>query len=329
MSSSTSNNGAISSDSDVRQRQSSENSNNNSNKNRNDILRNGAIIEMNGNGTTDDSSYLALDQLLASLALENDIMERHLSQINNNDTNCIKTKSNSHQTATSSNNNNVFSFDETSSQENNCYTIAENFHNTNHTDDENLNDVLANLIEFTENESLPQQHNNCYTNGFLTNGTSNYHQHHHSNTAHHMQQINHLNNNFNYSNQISCNDIASNHINNNYIMSNGHNGNTINTNHINHRYLNYHEQSNNAIKRLTSESENSSSISPSLSERSNGIVSWSDQVCFIILSVICSAISPVHFDFFSLFVLFIHFLCFFLCFSFVRNYIYFFHAKSK
>lgn len=31
------------------------------------------------------------------------------------------------------------------------------------------------------------------------------------------------------------------------------------------------------IRRLTSESDNSSSISPSLSERSNG-VSWSDQV---------------------------------------------------
>lgn len=40
----------------------------------------------------------------------------------------------------------------------------------------------------------------------------------------------------------------------------------------------YLEPTNNAIKRLASESENSSSISPSLSERSNG-VSWSDQVC--------------------------------------------------
>lgn len=39
----------------------------------------------------------------------------------------------------------------------------------------------------------------------------------------------------------------------------------------------YLEPTNNAIKRLASESENSSSISPSLSERSNG-VSWSDQV---------------------------------------------------
>lgn len=39
----------------------------------------------------------------------------------------------------------------------------------------------------------------------------------------------------------------------------------------------YLEPTNNVIKRLASESENSSSISPSLSERSNG-VSWSDQV---------------------------------------------------
>lgn len=37
------------------------------------------------------------------------------------------------------------------------------------------------------------------------------------------------------------------------------------------------------IKRLTSESENSSSISPSLSEKSNG-VSWSDQVEFLAIS---------------------------------------------
>ncbi|XP_055303742.1 uncharacterized protein LOC129569175 isoform X2 [Sitodiplosis mosellana] len=223
------------------------------------------IIEENGNEIDDDTSYMALDQLLASLALENDIMERHLSQINNNDTNGIKFK---HQNQT---NGGVFSF-ETNARDH--YISSNGNYPKAKTNgfDENLNDVLANLIEFTENESQPpqqqhQQHNtnihmNSYANGHhLVNGSNSNHHNHHP----HLPHFNHLNNNFNNNN---------NHISSNYVTTNG---NGINNNHIN-RAHNYHEPSNNAIKRLTSESENSSSVSPSLSERSNGIVSWSDQV---------------------------------------------------
>ncbi|XP_031636537.1 uncharacterized protein LOC116349303 isoform X3 [Contarinia nasturtii] len=220
------------------------------------------IIEENGNDKIDDSSYLALDQLLASLALENDIMERHLSQINNNDTNDLKFK---HQNQA----NGVFSFDTNTHDH---YVSNGNYQITRKQNgfDENLNDVLANLIEFSENESLPQHqntngHTNSYANGHhLVNGSIN-NNHHHHNHHHLPSHFNHLNNN-NFNNN--------NHINNNYVTTNG---NGINNNHIN-RVHNYHEPSNNAIKRLTSESENSSSVSPSLSERSNGIVSWSDQV---------------------------------------------------
>lgn len=223
------------------------------------------VIENCGN-QIDDASYLALDQLLASLALENDIMERHLSQINNNDTNTIKYKNqNQNQTHT----NGVFSF-ETNTRDLYSSNGQKYRHAKQNGFDENLNDVLANLIEFSDNESQHKNTNNnhtvCYMNGHLTNGIN-----HHNN--HHMPtHFNHLNNNFNNNN---------NHISSNYVTTNGNgngNGNGINNNHIN-RVHNYHEPSNNAIKRLTSESENSSSVSPSLSERSNGIVSWSDQVC--------------------------------------------------
>lgn len=244
-----------------------------------------SIIEENGN-EIDDSSYLALDQLLASLALENDIMERHLSQINNNnDTNAIKFK-------TQPQTNGVFSF-ETNARDhyarNGDYQIAKK-----NGFDENLNDVLANLIEFTENETLPQHqntniHTNFYANGHHSvNGTTN---NNNNNNHHHQHQphLNHFNNNYNNNN---------NHINNNYVTTNG-NGNGIHNDHIN-RAHNYHEPSNNAIKRLTSESENSSSVSPSLSERSNGIVSWSDQVC-------CNRFIPV-----LIFFLFFHFFQFYI-----------------
>lgn len=225
----------------------------------------------------DDASYMALDQLLASLALENDIMERHLSQINNNDTNTMKPSKhpNSNQT-----NGGVFSF-ETNARDQ--YVSNGNYQNAKQNGfDENLNDVLANLIEFSENESIPQQqhpntnnnHTVSYMNGHhltTTNGINGINHHHN----HHLpSHFNHLHNNFNNNN---------NHISSNYVTKNGNgnanaNGININNNHIN-RCHNYHEPSNNATKRLTSESENSSSVSPSLSERSNGIVSWSDQVC--------------------------------------------------
>lgn len=225
------------------------------------------IIEENGN-EIDESSYMALDQLLASLALENDIMERHLSQINNNDTNSMKSKQTNHQT------NGIFSF-ETNTRDNHYVSNGNYRMPKSNGYDENLNDVLANLIEFSENESLPQtpaptnsHQMNAYGNGMaVTNGINHHNPHYHSPYPHQPTHFNHFNNNFNNNN----------HINSNFVTTNG-NGNHINNNHIN-RVHNYHEPSNNAIKRLTSESENSSSVSPSLSERSNGIVSWSDQVC--------------------------------------------------
>lgn len=269
-------------------------------------------IEENGNGViiindddddddNEDTSYRALDQLLASLALENDIMERHLSQINNNDSNSggggIKSK-HSNQTT-----NGVFSFEITNNMREHQHYNTSNgggYRNTqtNGVFDENLNDVLANLIEFTENEALPQtnptdnsHHTTSYANGEMTNGIANNHSHshlHHHHHHHHQQQhthhlpahFNHFNNNFNHNNHINSNYITSTNGNSN---SNSNN-NTIITSHIHNNHIgrivhNYQEPSNNAIKRLTSESENSSSVSPSLSERSNGIVSWSDQVC--------------------------------------------------
>lgn len=259
------------------------------------------ITEHDDDDVNEDPSYRALDQLLASLALENDIMERHLSQINNNDTNgngngngVMKSK---HLNQTT---NGVFSFEPTANgvREHLHYNTSNNggYRNAQTIDvfDENLNDVLANLIEFTENEALPQtysttnhHHTPSYVNGTMTNGNthSHPHHHHHNHHHHHHQQqqqqhthnFNHFNNNFNHNN----------HINSNYLTSstgNSNSNNTITTSHIHNHNVgrivhNYHEPGNNAIKRLTSESENSSSVSPSLSERSNGIVSWSDQVC--------------------------------------------------
>lgn len=262
---------------------------------------NGIHITENGDDVNDDTSYRALDQLLASLALENDIMERHLSQINNNDTNGngdgIKSKQSNPTT------NGVFSFEPTANgvREHEHYNGSSNggYRNVQTMDvfDENLNDVLANLIEFTENEALPQtypttnhHHTTSYSNGTMTNGTAHghphphhhHHHHHHQHQQHHQQHthnFSHFNNNFNHNN----------HINSNYLTSttgNCNSNNTITTSHIHNHNVgrivhNYQEPSNNAIKRLTSESENSSSVSPSLSERSNGIVSWSDQVCCV------------------------------------------------
>lgn len=250
--------------------------------------------EENGNHF-DDSGYIALDQLLASLALENDIMERHLSQINNNDTteiNYHKKRTPPTMTTTTAAND-VFSF-EPSTQDNyfNKTMTAESKTNGYH--DENLNDVLANLTEFSETESQRQQNGVAYTNGngHQSNNASKLYQQQYqyqfSNCKNHLQQVNHLFNNHNsYSNHIKNNgnvtNTAGNHMNNNHVISNGHTTtNFINSNcnnHTNyHRSPNYQEPCINAIKRLTSESENSSSVSPSLSERSNGIVSWSDQV---------------------------------------------------
>lgn len=235
--------------------------------------------ELNGNvyDDNDDSGYLALDQLLASLALENDIMERQLSQINNNDTATMKFKSGNvyqtngtgpYDTMTSAATPTTVTSTLTASDLSGCVRHS--------TSVDNLNDVLANLLEFSENEQqLPQTNHHCYANGTLTNGTHSYqHQHH---------PTNHLtpdtNQKFTFSCHMNGPDTANTaHINNNnnhYHTATGLNGHAYIAG---PRHFTYHEPNNMTIKRLTSESENSSSISPSLSERSNGMVSWSDQV---------------------------------------------------
>lgn len=205
-----------------------------------------------------NSGHLTLDRLLASLALENDLMDRHLSQINNNNILPIRYKQ-------PLRTNELFSY-ETNGNSNYQRVTSDGTH-------ANLNDVIANLTEFTRHESMREQNN--YTNGnFATNGGSTI-DYHNSNSNSNSNINNNSNNNNQHYHNSHLNHI--NHHNNNNHINNGINSNN---NHINHR--NYQEPCNNAIKRLTSESENSSSISPSLSERSNGIVSWSDQVCFVI-----------------------------------------------
>lgn len=300
------------------------------------IEGNGNDIIINDGDDNEDKNYRALDQLLASLALENDIMERHLSQINNNDTNSgddgIKSKHSNH-TA-----NGAFSFETADNVREDLHWNTRTggcYRNTETMDvfDENLNDVLANLIEFTESEALPQtysttnsSHKTSYVNGAMTNGMANSHsyshlyQHHPHQHQQHTQNlpahINHFNNNINHNN----------HINSNYITSttgNSNNNNTITTNHIHNNHVgrivyNYQEPSNNAIKRLTSESENSSSVSPSLSERSNGIVSWSDQVC-------CAHKKSVHLYLFSTFFLFRFF---WIDYSYFVNFLYYASLES-
>lgn len=194
------------------------------------------IVNGNGKQTEDDSGYQALDRLLATLALEKDIMNRHLSQINNNNSN-----SNGNGNAKSDCNGNPH-------ESKVKFTNGHNLMHTNGNSNDfhpNLNDVIANLTDFTRHEQLRQQQmtNDGYYNGStVSHHIDNNHNHHH----------NHVNLNHN----------------NHFVNGNSH--------HSNHR--SNQETSNNAIKRLTSESENSSSVSPSLSERSNGIVSWSDQV---------------------------------------------------
>lgn len=58
----------------------------------------------------------------------------------------------------------------------------------------------------------------------------------------------------------------------------GHSPSVISNGGGGHSRYSFEPLANSVVKRLASESENSSSISPSLSERSNGVVSWSDQV---------------------------------------------------
>lgn len=201
------------------------------------------------NDSTDNSDgQLALDQLLASLAVENDIIDQHLAKLNGT------TQNGNHQTELTDNGKPIFTYP--INRDNNFNRLPangilknDNYQNTNREGiHSNLNDVIANLTEFTRTESMRQR---SLTNGSF-NGT---HQNNHTHN-YHINQNSHNNNN-------------SNHVNSNY------HSNSISHTSNNHR--SYQEPCNNAIKRLTSESENSSSISPSLSERSNG-VSWSDQV---------------------------------------------------
>lgn len=141
---------------------------------------------------------LALDRLLKSLAIENNKIDEQLDQLNNGNS---RDSRDSYRNGNSSPSE-IFKFPP---------PIRDKNHNKIEKND-TLNDVIANLTDFTRHESMRQS---------LTNG--------------------------NRSPSLVNN---------------------------NRQYL---EPTNNAIKRLASESENSSSISPSLSERSNG-VSWSDQV---------------------------------------------------
>lgn len=60
----------------------------------------------------------------------------------------------------------------------------------------------------------------------------------------------------------------------------GHSPSVVSNGGGGHSRYSFEPLANSLVKRLASESENSSSISPSLSERSNGVVSWSDQVQF-------------------------------------------------
>lgn len=157
---------------------------------------------------SDDNAggQLALDRLLASLAVESDIMDQHLAQINGN----CSPHSFNNSNGSSSQSSDVFTYPTPmvlvkDSNQNPIRSMSNG-------DAASLNDVIANLTDFTRHETQRQLS--------LTNGNS------------------------------PC--------------ANG-----------NSKYT--ESSTNNTVKRLASESDNSSSISPSFSERSNG-VSWNDQV---------------------------------------------------
>lgn len=224
-------------------------SNNNNNKNRhhpnhhNHLHPYRSETETNSIASLSETAAtgkLALDRLLASLAIESDKMEQQLAQINGNGNMEIspdritlnhrqKDAIFTYPSARDSNFNSISTANAYHSHQNGCHSNKNGVHS-------NLNDVIANLTEFTRHETMRQLS--------LINGNGN---------GHTMPAI-------------------ANNQSNNYHQHNNHNNN--HNNHVNGG-RNYQES--NAIKRLTSESENSSSISPSLSERSNG-VSWSDQV---------------------------------------------------
>lgn len=193
-------------------------------------------IPNNTNAATSDDAcgQLVLDRLLASLAIESDIMNRQSAKLSNGNCSPI-----SYRIKHSRPNSNIFTYptiitnhdaNHNNNNNNNNNTqrqsLAETISNKTASDTStaqsngvhsNLNDVIANLTDFTRTETIRQLS--------LTG-------------------------------------------------SNGNNSPGISN--TNGRYS--FEQAHMVVKRLASESENSSSISPSLSERSNGIVSWSDQV---------------------------------------------------
>lgn len=209
------------------------------------------------------TGQLALDRLLESLAIESDIMEQQLAQLNNNNNN------HAHADRENRKKDTIFTYP-TICDNNNSNAMPANapFIASQNGVHANLNDVIANLTEFTRHEAMRQMN--------LMNGNANssdsHHQSHNNNNYHH-----HASSTTPPSSTTSTSNVFSNnHTNNNYHLHNNYNNYHINhTINGNHR-LHYQEPTN-AVKRLTSESENSSSISPSLSERSNG-VSWSDQV---------------------------------------------------
>lgn len=214
--------------------------------------------QRNDDKTDSTNGQMALDQLLASLAIENDIIDQHLAKLNGALPNG-KLMTNQYQTDVTDNGKPLFTCP--INRDNNFNRLpmngilkSDNYQNTNRDGiHSNLNDVIANLTDFTRTESMRQRS--------VTNG--------HFNETHQNHQTHNYHSNHNNQNSHSNSNTQNNHVNsNNHSNSNNHTGN-------NHR--SYQEPCNNAIKRLTSESEHSSSISPSLSERSNG-VSWSDQV---------------------------------------------------
>ena len=217
-------------------------SNNNKNNNNNDI---GCKGLMNGHKEL-ENGQLALDRLLASLAVETDKMEKHSAQLNGHENAANESPISLVNGNSSPNNNNIFTFP--SIRDNNFNNTIAQPSNGVHS---NLNDVIANLTDFTRTETIRQM--------ALTNGSGN------------------------------CSPVIISTANQRYCLESTTTASTIssstssstnNNSNINHIINNNGINNNNlvAIKRLASESENSSSISPSLSERSNGIVSWNDQV---------------------------------------------------
>lgn len=181
------------------------------NANHNNNIENSQI---NGARTTPvDNGQLVLDRLLASLSVENDItIRRRPSPPTNRNMTSQK------------NSENIFKYPTIVRDKNHNEAAAAATAKTTNGIHTSLNDVIANLTDFSRHELIRQQS--------LTNGR-------HSPIIVIEQQQQPTRYTFDSSASSSA-----------------------------------------ATRRLASESEKSSSISPSLSEQSNGVVSWSDQVKF-------------------------------------------------